>query len=78
MPRNEPADNARHDGDAPKICPTSGKPSNSALQYPHIRGISFQPFFGSGRRTPHQSQPPLNTADIILAAVGQSEGKLRF
>jgi uncharacterized radical SAM superfamily Fe-S cluster-containing enzyme len=60
------------------------------LQYPHIRGISFQPFFGSGR-TPHPSdtaaswradsheaQPPLNTADIILAAVGQSAGKLRF
>jgi len=47
------------------------------LQFPHIRGISFQPLIVSGR-TPHQSQPPLNTADIILAAVGQSEGKLRF
>ncbi len=66
------------------------------LQYPHIRGISFQPMFGSGR-TPHQPEtgrhgetaafwkrdcheghPPLNTADIILAAVGQSDGRLRF
>jgi len=69
------------------------------LRWPNVRGISFQPMFGSGRvpsegrvtRVPNQkgngkSQglaklvPParLNTADIILAAVGQSRGQLRF
>ena len=84
------------------------------LQYSHIRGISFQPLFGSGRspensgrashlsRMPHESSEGsrcaeaagmvagsgparrllslerLNTADIILAAVEQSHGNLRF
>jgi len=53
------------------------------LQWPQVRGISFQPMFLSGR-VPGQPQgrtpPPrrLNTADIILAAVGQSGGQLRF
>jgi uncharacterized radical SAM superfamily Fe-S cluster-containing enzyme len=68
------------------------------LRWPNVRGISFQPMFGSGRipagtrstaspfspdtlwdaveRVPTHER--LNTADIILAAVGQSEGKLRF
>ena len=88
------------------------------LRYPHVRGISFQPLFRSGRlpdsqfdRAPHQSRPltpalspsegerethtqvvaepsaggssttcppRLNTADLILAAVEQSQGRLRF
>jgi uncharacterized radical SAM superfamily Fe-S cluster-containing enzyme len=69
------------------------------LEWPNVRGISFQPVFGSGRvsglgtgisgngartvtvlaQTPDaKSQTRLNTADIILAAVGQSDGKLRF
>ncbi|EEF62415.1 radical SAM protein [Pedosphaera parvula] len=51
------------------------------LKYKHIRGISFQPMFTSGRLPKGAtaiSQPHLNTADIILAAVGQSSGKLRF
>jgi uncharacterized radical SAM superfamily Fe-S cluster-containing enzyme len=50
------------------------------LKYPHIRGISFQPMFKSGRvpGAPGEDAPPLNTADIILAAVEQSQGKLRF
>jgi uncharacterized radical SAM superfamily Fe-S cluster-containing enzyme len=73
------------------------------LQFAHIRGISFQPMFRSGRvpdsageasRRPgamNQSSGGereqagrlscpgrLNTADLILAAVEQSEGKLRF
>lgn len=52
------------------------------LRYPHIRGISFQPMFGSGRVPIRpKSQVPetrLNTADIILAAVEQSAGKLKF
>ncbi|MGI8965504.1 MAG: radical SAM protein, partial [Limisphaerales bacterium] len=53
------------------------------LQYKHIRGISFQPMFNSGRKSQLTTQnskfkTPLNTADIILAAVDQSEKKLRF
>jgi 7,8-dihydro-6-hydroxymethylpterin dimethyltransferase len=47
------------------------------LRFPHIRGISFQPMFKSGRR-PGGNSVPLNTADIIVAAVEQSGGKLRF
>lgn len=65
------------------------------LRWKNVRGICFQPMFGSGR-IPHQfaggaSVPAsrsftsdgkittrLNTADIILAAVGQSRGRLRF
>lgn len=48
------------------------------LQYPHIRGICFQPLFHSGRLHPPSSEARLNTADIILAAVEQSKGRLRF
>jgi uncharacterized radical SAM superfamily Fe-S cluster-containing enzyme len=81
------------------------------LTQPHIRGISFQPMFQSGRvpkaadsprpnvqspkseiasgtrdrsegdighRTLDMGLQRLNTADIILAAVAQSGGKLRF
>ena len=49
------------------------------LQWPNVRGISFQPMFGSGR-VPQIGRPRdrINTADIILAAVGQSNGQLRF
>lgn len=53
------------------------------LRWPHVRGISFQPMFGSGRIPPNQfakslETARLNTADIILASVEQSAGKLRF
>jgi uncharacterized radical SAM superfamily Fe-S cluster-containing enzyme len=48
------------------------------LTWPNVRGICFQPIFGSGRVPNPQSKNPLNTADIILASVGQSSGKLRF
>ena len=59
------------------------------LRWPNVRGISFQPMFGSGRlpdqvtngnngETHARIATPLNTADIILAAVGQSKGQLRF
>lgn len=50
------------------------------LGLPHVRGISFQPRFLSGRVPPEAriSQPSLNTADILLAAVNQSAGRLRF
>jgi uncharacterized radical SAM superfamily Fe-S cluster-containing enzyme len=49
------------------------------LQFSNVRGVAFQPMFLSGR-TPGASGPEgrLNTADIILAAVGQSQGKLKF
>ncbi len=67
------------------------------LMYPNIRGVAFQPMFGSGRvpgsgflvsGSPQREQPEtsnqkpetirLNTADIILAAVEQAAGRLRF
>ncbi len=47
------------------------------LRYSNVRGISFQPMFGSGRIPVGQSNR-LNTADIIMGAVAQSSGKLRF
>ncbi len=46
------------------------------LRWPNVRGIAFQPLFGSGRVPANTGR--LNTADIILAAVGQSAGQLRF
>jgi 7,8-dihydro-6-hydroxymethylpterin dimethyltransferase len=50
------------------------------LRWPNIRGVCFQPLFTSGRVPgPAPARPaPLNTADIIQAAVGQSAGQLRF
>jgi uncharacterized radical SAM superfamily Fe-S cluster-containing enzyme len=47
------------------------------LQFDHVRGVSFQPMFGSGR-IPAPMTQRLNTADIILAAVEQSNERLRF
>jgi uncharacterized radical SAM superfamily Fe-S cluster-containing enzyme len=47
------------------------------LKFPNVRGVSFQPMFGSGRIA-KPSADRLNTADIILAAVGQSSGQLRY
>ena len=55
------------------------------LRWPTVRGICFQPMFGSGR-IPVSSNghgngaatARLNTADIILASVEQSGGKLKF
>jgi hypothetical protein len=46
------------------------------LAFPNVRGLCFQPMFGSGR-IPAGNPDRLNTADIILAAVGQSSGRLR-
>ena len=55
------------------------------LAHSTIHGITFQPVFGSGRNpgarigsAPGGSEARLNTADILLAAVGQSDGKLTF
>ncbi len=46
------------------------------LTYPHIRGVAFQPMFATGRAPSISAR--LNTADIILAAVEQAGGRLRF
>jgi len=58
------------------------------LRWPNVRGISFQPMFESGRIAaapggngggkPLVHATHLNTADIILGAVAQSNGKLTF
>jgi uncharacterized radical SAM superfamily Fe-S cluster-containing enzyme len=51
------------------------------LEYPNVRGISFQPMFGSGRQPcggkPDAAQP-IQAADIIVNVVEQSAGKLRY
>ena len=56
------------------------------LRAPHIQGITFQPVFGSGRNAEPSlnlasARPEvnrLNTADILLQAVEQSAGMLKF
>lgn len=49
----------------------------TGLRYQTCRGVSFQPMFLSGRK-PDAAAERLNTADIVLGAVGQSGGRLRF
>jgi uncharacterized radical SAM superfamily Fe-S cluster-containing enzyme len=49
----------------------------TGLRYQTCRGVSFQPMFGSGRSLVGDA-PRLNTADLILGAVEQSVGRLRF
>jgi uncharacterized radical SAM superfamily Fe-S cluster-containing enzyme len=46
------------------------------LKYPNIRGVAFQPMFTSGRIPSLLTR--LNTADIIIAAVEQAAGRLRY
>lgn len=56
------------------------------LRHPIIHGITFQPAFASGRTVrqgaqgmePRVNHARLNTADIIVSAVEQSGGQLRF
>jgi len=52
------------------------------LGFANVRGVAFQPMFLSGRTGGGAMMPApqerLNTADVILAAVGQAGGKLRF
>ncbi|MEZ5326561.1 MAG: radical SAM protein [Verrucomicrobiales bacterium] len=49
------------------------------LRFPHVRGISFQPLFFSGRNgIMADATERLNTADIIVNAVAQSGGQLHF
>jgi uncharacterized radical SAM superfamily Fe-S cluster-containing enzyme len=47
------------------------------LKFPHVRGVAFQPIFGSGRVPALANGTRVNTADVILAALDQSGGKLR-
>ncbi len=47
------------------------------LRFPHVRGVAFQPMFGSGRVPVMPGGRRVNTADVILAALEQSGGKLR-
>ena len=49
----------------------------TGLAYTACRGVSFQPMFLTGR-THDTGGERLNTADIILGAVEQAAGKLRF
>jgi 7,8-dihydro-6-hydroxymethylpterin dimethyltransferase len=49
----------------------------TGLEFNACRGVSFQPMFGSGR-VHEAGNERLNTADIILGAVKQSGGRLRF
>ncbi len=51
------------------------------LQHSCVHGVTFQPVFGSGRIPAHAATGPasrLNTADILLAAVDGSQGRLRL
>ena len=52
------------------------------LQYPHIRGVAFQPMTYSGRQTVSVAPDGgksrrLNTADVILGLITQSRGALK-
>ncbi|MDD5200822.1 MAG: radical SAM protein [Terrimicrobiaceae bacterium] len=48
------------------------------MRFPHVRGVSYQPFFTSGRRTAIETAEhvPVNVADVILSLVEHSGGKL--
>ncbi len=48
------------------------------LKYDHIRGVSFQPMFGTGRANGGEALNRLNTADIIVGLVEQAAGSLSF
>jgi uncharacterized radical SAM superfamily Fe-S cluster-containing enzyme len=61
----------------PENLPDLWKAIEFGLKFSNVRGISFQPLFGSGR-IPDSPLNHLNTADVILAAVAQSSGKLKF
>jgi 7,8-dihydro-6-hydroxymethylpterin dimethyltransferase len=59
--------------------PHLGETIRFGLADANIHGITFQPEFLSGRNTHTVSRPErLNTADILLAAVDQCAGQLRF
>ena len=50
-----------------------------ALQFEHVRGVAFQPMFGSGRVHAIEGQAEkINVADVIVGLNEQSGGKIRF
>jgi uncharacterized radical SAM superfamily Fe-S cluster-containing enzyme len=62
----------------PENLPFLWSSAEFGLGFPNIRGICFQPVFGSGRlpAVPAEASGPrrrLNTADILLGVVGQSQ-----
>jgi uncharacterized radical SAM superfamily Fe-S cluster-containing enzyme len=63
---------------APQNLPHVWAAIEYGLQFANVRGVAFQPMFLSGRTSPATPAERLNTADIILGAVAQSAGKLRF
>jgi uncharacterized radical SAM superfamily Fe-S cluster-containing enzyme len=46
------------------------------LQFDHVRGVAFQPMFGSGRVHGPLGEEKLNVADILLGLVDQGAGKV--
>ena len=49
------------------------------LQFEHVRGVAFQPMFGSGRVHGGEGlDEKLNVADIIVGLVEQSGGKVKY
>ncbi len=67
----------------PLNLPAVWKTVQFGLEFENVRGASFQPMFASGRRSAHTEAgngmaTRLNTADIILSLVEQSEGKLKY
>ena len=66
----------------PQNAPHLWEAAEFGLQWPNIRGISYQPMFTSGRAPAGdrngRSVNPFNTADVILALVEQAGGTLRF
>ena len=48
------------------------------LQFDHVRGVAFQPMFGSGRVHEGVPEAKLNVADLLHGLVDQSAGKVGF
>jgi uncharacterized radical SAM superfamily Fe-S cluster-containing enzyme len=48
----------------------------SGLRFGTCRGVSFQPFFGSGRSPGGRTGDRLNAADIVLGLIAQAGGRL--
>lgn len=48
------------------------------LKFPHVRGVSYQPFFTSGRRdaVDAAAYTPITTADVLLSLIAGSAGTL--
>lgn len=54
----------------PENLPNVWKTAEFGLRFPHVRGVSYQPFFTSGRRDViDPSYAPLTTADVLRALI---------